>query len=848
MAHQRKTYLTYLEDRRQLEVEEEAALIIQTNYRRHRAMSDILQVYVDVIICQSVVRRFLALKHTHSLRQDKCATRIQASWRRFLASEYFIFILTDIIACQSVARRWIEMVKYKAMRAERSMAAIAIQKTYRGFIKCIPFRVLVSKIITTQSIVRRWSSTKGVCALRQIRHENHAVTKLQATYRGYITRMEYLITLDYVVTCQCAARRMMAKRELQGFRKEANELRAATLIQNAYRGYVARSDYSMLIYCAITLQSVVRATLAKKELQIRRYQKQGATLIQTAYRGFVARSDYSMSIYCAITLQSVVRVALAKKELYIRRQQKNAATLIQATYRRHIAIEYFVLVVHEKIMGQMEFLRDSEAFAASTIQASHVGYAAALRARKQLLTARVAATTIQSGYRVLAARANVRKIREHRAATKIRAAYLGYTAKMNYIFTVADIITIQTTLRGFLARKNFHLVIRSVVTLQCEVRRMIAKRKAKYFRVQEFQRKLKLREVKAVTTIQCFWRLSKAQTDYNAVIWSTTRIQSSWRSYKAHIDYTCMIYGFICLQAKFRQRSAMIAYTTTRHLRNAKAATLIQSSWRSYKSLTDYACMIYGFICLQAKFRQRSAMIAYTTTRHLRNAKAATLIQSSWRSYKSLTDYACMIYGFICLQAKFRQRRAMIAYTKSRSAIRIQTCWRLYKALVDYGTVIWGATRIQSFWRSYKTQVEYDTKIWAAVLIQTTFRCHLVGCKSKLLQVLSRGADIQTRDALSVLTIQERWRTVRDHRRHRLCERNSLENFAATVIVSSLSFALFQLYVLFYSHCLRFVFSAIVLPWISRFPTICHTFTLRCSNPSLRAKAHDVEPRKDVEI
>ena len=797
MAHQRKTYLTYLEDRRQLEVEEEAALIIQTNYRRHRAMSDILQVYVDVIICQSVVRRFLALKHTDSLRQDKCATRIQASWRRFLASEYFIFILTDIIACQSVVRRWIEMVKYKAMRAERSMAAIAIQKTYRGFSKCIPFRVLVSNIITTQSIVRRWSSTKGVCALRQIRHENHAVTKLQATYRGYITRMEYLITLDYVVTCQCAARRMMAKRELQGFRKEANELRAATKIQNTYRGYVARSDYSMSIYCVITLQSVVRATLAKKELQIRRYQKQVATLIQTAYRGFVARSDYSMSIYCAITLQSVVRVALAKKELYIRRQQKNAATLIQATYRRHIAIEYFVLVVHEKIMGQMEFLRHSETFAASTIQASHFGYAAALRARKQLLTARAAATKIQSWYRVLAARANVRKIREHRAATKIRAAYLGYTAKMNYIFTVADIITIQTTLRGFHVRKNFHHVIRSVVTLQSEVRRMIAKRKAKYLRVQEFQRKWKLREVKAVTTIQCFWRLSKAQTDYNAVIWSTTRIQSSWRSYKAHVDY---------------------------------------------------ACMLYGFICLQAKFRQRRAMIECTTTRHLRNAKAATLIQSSWRSYKSLTDYACMIYGVISIQTKFRQRRAMIAYTKSRSAIRIQTCWRLYKALVDYGTVIWGATRIQSVWRSYKTQIEYDTKIWAAVLIQTTYRCHLVGCKAKLLQVLSRGADIQTRDALSVLTIQERWRTVRDQRRHRLCERNSLENFAATVIVSSISFALFQLHVLFYSHCLRFVFSAIVLPWISRFPTICHTFTLRCSNPSLCAKAHDVESRKDVEI
>ena len=121
-----------------------------------------------------------------------------------------------------------------------------------------------------------------------------------------------------------------------------------------------------------------------------------------------------------------------------------------------------------------------------------------------------------------------------------------------------------------------------------------------------------------------------------------------------------------------------------------------------------------------------------------------------------------MVYGVVCLQAKFRQHCAMIEYTKTRhllevnnSAVRIQSRWRLCKAVADYSNVTGGLTRIQRCWRSYKAQVVYDTVIWSAVLIQTTYRCHLLGCKARLLQVLTRGADIQTRHTLSVFNIQE---------------------------------------------------------------------------------------------
>ena len=85
---------------------------------------------------------------------------------------------------------------------------------------------------------------------------------------------------------------------------------------------------------------------------------------------------------------------------------------------------------------------------------------------------------------------------------------------------------------------------------------------------------------KAATTIQCFWRLSKAQSDYGAVIRSTTRIQSCWRGYKALTDYACLIYGVVCLQAKFRQRHAMIDYIGMRQIRHS--VIILQAVVRSW--------------------------------------------------------------------------------------------------------------------------------------------------------------------------------------------------------------------------------------------------------------------------
>ena len=111
------------------------------------------RVSIAIIVCQSVIHQFLAVKHVLHMRVVKCATLIQSTWRRFLASEYSIFMLSDVIVCQSVARRKIASVRYNNLVAKRKMAAVSIQKTYRGCSERLIVRRLISNAITTQLIL-----------------------------------------------------------------------------------------------------------------------------------------------------------------------------------------------------------------------------------------------------------------------------------------------------------------------------------------------------------------------------------------------------------------------------------------------------------------------------------------------------------------------------------------------------------------------------------------------------------------------------------------------------------------------------------------------------------------------
>lgn len=94
----------------------------------------------DVILCQSLARRNIAMKERNILTQKRrvvSATRIQSAWRSYSAYDDFVHAISDIIVVQSLVRRFnaikFTMQLQEERRLQENKAATKIAATWRGF-------------------------------------------------------------------------------------------------------------------------------------------------------------------------------------------------------------------------------------------------------------------------------------------------------------------------------------------------------------------------------------------------------------------------------------------------------------------------------------------------------------------------------------------------------------------------------------------------------------------------------------------------------------------------------------------------------------------------------------------
>ena len=639
--------------RQQVELTNMAAVTIQANYRRHSAMAVIMALRSDVVVCQSTVRRFLAMKKSNHLRnvrtlkekrtlflfrrlqhdrevdaatqiraayvgytarrknyliamnrvvakEMQCATLIQATWRRFIASEYFALVVADVIVCQSVARRNVATISYKSALAKRAMAATVIQRTYRGFSEREFYHSIVADVITTQSVVRRWRATRKLYIIRQIKRtkevdaatkiqatyvrtkEVDATTKIQATYVGFTARKNYHIAVKRVVTCQCAIRTMFAKNKLQELVRHRNM--RATTIQATWRRYFASKHFMFTLLEIIICQSVARRKIASvtyNKLIAKR--EMAAVSIQKTYRRYREESMYIVFISDVTTTQTIARRWRSIRQLHMLRliqtaREYNAATTIRAAYVGYTARKNYLVVVKSaitlqcagrKMMAKKLCQEIQREMAAVRIQKSFRGFCE--RLKYQVTVAVLVIKRFEEQFHA----------RKEWAAKRIQAAYRGYVTRCDYLITIADVITLQCAARtmisktemfvrrqvqlarednaatkiraayvGYITRKHYLITIDCIVTCQCAMRTMIARRRLSY------GQSLKLtKELAAATKFQTAWRVYKAQVYYAKVIWAVMSIQNIFR----------------CIKVKARR---------------ASAAVIIQSEFRSYISCT----------------------------------------------------------------------------------------------------------------------------------------------------------------------------------------------------------------------------------------------------------------------
>ena len=126
---------------------------------------------------------------------------------------------------------------------------------------------------------------------------------------------------------------------------------AATTIQRAVRGYLARKHFAAARRAAILIQAAVRGMAARSRARAARREK-AATLIQAYVRRWRARRDFCAAVHAAVAIQAVWRGAKARA--YTRDiQRQRAAVAIQAAWRGHRAQAEYRRYRHAVVVAQV---------------------------------------------------------------------------------------------------------------------------------------------------------------------------------------------------------------------------------------------------------------------------------------------------------------------------------------------------------------------------------------------------------------------------------------------------------------------------------------------------------------
>merc|ERR1740129_2139587 len=318
---------------------------------------------------------------------------------------------------------------------------------------------------------------------------------------------------EAAIVIQKNVRRYLAIRKLQCLK----EVKAATTIQTFWRSRSARNQFLKLKNVTIVLQSYVRMRSARQQ-----------------YENILGQRHYA-----AITIQKYLRRHLARKELIGLKRDKSAIT-IQTYWRGYAKKKQFLVLKVNTIIIQ-----------------SHVRKWIAMTAYKNLLKKRnQAAITIQLYVRRHLAIKRLKFMKENNAATVIQTMWRTRFAKKGFVNLKNKTIIIQSYFRMWSARKTYQTTMNqrseaAIVVQKC-------------FRTFLAQKKLKcLREDKAATTIQAFWRCHSLRIKFLTLKNKTIIIQSYARMWSAMETYK------IYLAVQKREK-----------LRREKAATTIQAHWR----------------------------------------------------------------------------------------------------------------------------------------------------------------------------------------------------------------------------------------------------------------------------
>lgn len=494
---------------------------------------------------QSTARRFLAQRE--AVDRMWGLLEIQSYVRRWRAEAYLLASVISAITIQAMLRGFQARRRYRAI----SESAVLIQRIVRGYLISAQTYDLVYRIVLIQSQARGWSTRfrirrhlSKIAAEAQLK----AAHKVQTWWRAHSARMLYQFLLVDTIIAQCAARRFLAKREVE-LMSQTRAAASATKIQAIWRGFQGYTDYVFCLVDIMLVQRTVRSWLAKKEVQERRVRQasfarnRAALMIQKEWRCYSAYTDYIFALADVIRIQRAFHSWSSRRKENARRIKAAAvkiqsvwrahnvltdyvdyrsATKIQKHWRRHHAYVHYIFTLAHIIIVQCtvrSHIAAKEVYSlrmersAVTIQKHWRRRSARMIVLQEI--ARI--LLVQSVVRRFAARRAAHRLRleaiaaiEAGAATKIQTAWRGFWKFSHYVILQYEAIRVQSIIRGKLFRRDFNLQLGCCIMIQATVRRFLVVKKLKDLNVQEvlrMERAQSMRESLASCRIQFWWRV-----------------------------------------------------------------------------------------------------------------------------------------------------------------------------------------------------------------------------------------------------------------------------------------------------------------------------------------------------
>ena len=641
-----------------------------------------------------------------------------------------------------------------------------------------------------------------------------AAITIQASWKGFACRASYLTKRRSVILIQSWTRMWIARRKFQAITEQRNsaaliiqtnfkkfkaiqllnslkEDKAATTIQAAWKGYQQKMAYQNTYNKIVVLQSFARMCIQKKRLKKIQAQRQKcAVLIQAAWKGYACRSSYMMKREKLILIQAWARMLIARQKYKMVLEQRNSAALIiQRNFKKFKAIQLLTCLkkdkaattiqatwrgyqqrlafknVYEKIVvlqsfARMILQRKQYQLAKRKREESAIRIQAWIRmciARQKYETVQQsrnsAALIIQRNFKKIKAVRVLRSLREERAATLIQAAWRGYVQRMLYQNSLKKIVLLQSLARMCAQRKAYRQMQakreKCAIVIQAWARMWIAQ--------QKYHATLEKRNL-AATIIQRNFkkikaiRLLKSLREEKAA----TLIQASFRGYIQKNWYQNTLKKIVLLQSLTRMCIQRKSYQQILAKRERCAVT-IQAWTRMWIARLKYHATLdernTAAIIIQRNYKKFAAMKLLIL---LKEHRAATTVQAAWRGYQQWSAYKNVHQKIVVLQSFARMciqknRYRIILAERENCATRIQAVWKGYSCRTSYLVKKESAVLLQAWTRMWiakrKYQAVREQRNTAALIIQRNVK------KFKAIKLLK-----SLREDKAATSIQAAWK------------------------------------------------------------------------------------------